>query len=237
MVVLGILIALQVNTWNQDRKLKALENSYYLNILDELKSDSLEYQRKWRNAGNNITKLNNISRFIKNGYDISKIHVDTVEFRGIVYEDTLALVFSASQAGFLQFPQIYPNTITDLRSTGNMKILQNESLKKDILEYYSMDNLYKQWVDQLLPARVKIEKSLNSILNERERIAYNLQQGLQKSDLDYESFVEKLKLRKDFSEDIIGMLHVHHRIRIQCTDRIGAVHELMEKIRLELTKD
>jgi len=52
-----------------------------------------------------------------------------MEFRNIVYKDTLALVFSVSQAGFLQFPQTYENTISDLRSTGNIKRLKNISLK------------------------------------------------------------------------------------------------------------
>jgi uncharacterized protein DUF6090 len=236
LVVFGILIALQVNTWNQNLKLEKLENSYYLNILNDLHNDSLEFDRKNKNALRNISKLNNILNFINNNYDFSKTQIDSISFGDRSYADTLALIFSVSQAGFLQFPQIYSNTITDLRSTGNIKLFKNDTLKNSILEYYGRDKLSDQWMAQLLSARVDIEAVINGILNEKERIAYTLPEGLKMSDTDYDSFVKAIKRKRDFKEKIIGMLHIHHRIIMQGNDRIADVLLLMEKIRTELKR-
>lgn len=125
LVMIGILLAFQVNNWNENRKLEKLENSYYINILNDLHNDSLEFEKKNVNALRNISKLDNILYFINNDYDISKAEIDSVRFgNSHVYGDTLALIFSVSQAGFLQFPQVNHNTITDLRTTGNIKILK-----------------------------------------------------------------------------------------------------------------
>lgn len=41
LVVIGILIAVQINNWNENRKEMALQSKYYLNIITDLKKDSL----------------------------------------------------------------------------------------------------------------------------------------------------------------------------------------------------
>lgn len=41
LVVLGILIALQINNWNENRKEKAAIKTHLLNLVEDLKSDSI----------------------------------------------------------------------------------------------------------------------------------------------------------------------------------------------------
>ena len=43
LVVIGILIALQINTWNEKRKEHSLENSYLLRLKSEIASDTLVF--------------------------------------------------------------------------------------------------------------------------------------------------------------------------------------------------
>ena len=45
LVVIGILIALQINNWNENRKSKIMSNELYTNLLTSLEQDSIEVQR------------------------------------------------------------------------------------------------------------------------------------------------------------------------------------------------
>ena len=45
LVVIGILIALQINTWNENRKAKHMAHEVYSNLLTSLKQDSIEVDR------------------------------------------------------------------------------------------------------------------------------------------------------------------------------------------------
>lgn len=44
LVVIGILIALQINTWNEERKTKVLTHEYLNNIKNDLLADSINYR-------------------------------------------------------------------------------------------------------------------------------------------------------------------------------------------------
>jgi hypothetical protein len=44
LVVIGILIALQINNWNENRKDRALEKTYIYRILDELEEEETYVQ-------------------------------------------------------------------------------------------------------------------------------------------------------------------------------------------------
>ncbi|WP_370476952.1 DUF6090 family protein [Tamlana flava] len=234
LVVIGILIALQINNWNEQRKLQKLEKTYYESLYTDIKKDSLEYIRKSRNANRNIQKLNNILRFIYNDYDIKKTKFDSIDFGNKIYKDTLALIFSFSQAGFVQFPQTYENTITDLRSTGNIKLLKNEELKNRIIDYYNSQKLFKSWNESLITARQTMESALNNILNKEERVAYNTKEGLTRDKIEYSIFLEKLKLEPEFEGLVIGMLHLHYRILKQCDDNLEYyVMPIMDRLKKE----
>ena len=220
LVVIGILIALQINNWNEDRKLQKLEKSYYESIFSDLKLDSLEYQRKKYNAERNIKQLNNVIHFIDNDYKIENIKIDTLRGDGKIYVDTLALILSTSIAGFVQFPQTYENTISDLRSTGNIKLLKNEKLKNKLIDYYNYQKLLQSWTESLIIAREPVEQALNYILNPDERVAYNTEEGLTKDKIDYKQFVQKLQDHKEFKSLLIGMLHLQYRIIKQCKQNL-----------------
>ena len=43
LVVIGILIALQINTWNQNKKDQKLEQQYYCRLLEDVEQDYLNY--------------------------------------------------------------------------------------------------------------------------------------------------------------------------------------------------
>ncbi len=48
LVVIGILIALQINNINENRKAKIKEQAVLINLIQDLKSDSISYSRNFK---------------------------------------------------------------------------------------------------------------------------------------------------------------------------------------------
>ncbi|MDR5590980.1 DUF6090 family protein [Christiangramia sp. SM2212] len=242
LVVIGILIALQINNWNEERKMKKLEVSYYKNLRKDLKLDSIEYQSKTYNARRNIKKLKNVLNFIENDFQIEGTQLSDVQWgRTNVFKDTMALWISISQAGFIQFPDIFENTITDLRSTGNIKLLQNDSLKDALVEYYNDQKRFSTWNESYLPNRTQTDLVVNRILPKDARSAYNiyLDDELMFENLKingrYKDFITKIEKEEDFEGLLNGMYHIQHRIINQCDYRQIKVNNLLATVRKEIT--
>ncbi len=239
LVVIGILIALQINTWNEERKLRNLEISYYENLLSDLKKDSVEFHFKKSNAIRNQAKLLNILRYIDSGYNIEKAKVEDVEWRRIIFRDTAALMISLSQAGFVQFPKLFENTISDLRNTGNIKLISNTELKNEITLYYNKEKLFEDWNESYLPTRTQIDMVINRIMPWEVRTGYNREKNL-----DF----ERIMNRRDFFPEVqnqinnepelkglvVGMIHIQSRIRDQAFLRSDEVADLMRMVAEEI---
>ena len=122
LVVIGILVALSLNNWNQNR----IEIKKEINSLKNLSLD-LEEQ-----AALLETYIMIESTFYNDGLQILKHH--------------------EKHKGFLEIDSILPNlnslatrntfnpintTYKELISTGNIRIIQNETIKRDIIRYYN----------------------------------------------------------------------------------------------------
>jgi len=118
LVVIGILIALQVNNWNENRKEHLIEIKYLKNLKHDLQSDStdLVYYKNIRvgqaNAARELIELAKT----KNVSDVFKL--DSLY-------TTVALWW-----------EFVPNnnTFEELRSSGNLKLIQNDSIKNLLLD-------------------------------------------------------------------------------------------------------
>jgi hypothetical protein len=123
LVVIGILIALQINTWNENRKLDQQEKSYLNRLIRENKSDLLTFEAEIERLEKNNEKIANFSNAFKDT-DIS---------------DSL-LVQSASE--FMIYGSLYPrfnpsiSTYEDLSSTGNLGIIKDTGLRDQIVTHY-----------------------------------------------------------------------------------------------------
>lgn len=127
LVAFGILVALSIDNWNETRKENELEIVYYCKIKEDLEVD--------RN------KLSSISEAVVTRQKVSKrlllnLH-STPEDKRVIMSDYLAAVRSDT---------FFPSkaAISDLISSGKLALIQNETLKKNVLQYYTdMDNSLK----------------------------------------------------------------------------------------------
>jgi hypothetical protein len=123
LVVIGILIALQINNWNENNKLRNQEKQYIYRLLIE-------------NKKNSITFSDEIKRLEKNNLIIKKFS-DALNTK--TFSDSL-LIQSASD--YMIFGSVYPifspstSTYKDLSSTGNLNLIEDIKLREQIVKYY-----------------------------------------------------------------------------------------------------
>ncbi|MGB4837428.1 MAG: DUF6090 family protein [Saprospiraceae bacterium] len=128
LVVIGILIALQINNWNEDRKSGILELAYLKNLIEDLKAD-IDY-----------TELNVLNRYDKK---IKSLELGKAYFQGNYEpEDTISFLEEIRYGGV--FGNIVwdfkKTTYDELINTGNFRKIKNDSLRNAIIDYYNFLN-------------------------------------------------------------------------------------------------
>jgi hypothetical protein len=145
LVVIGILIALSINNWNQSQKEKSIEVQYLVNIIDDLKEQSksieiqMDYERTYYETASRIIDYYNINQ--------------TFSLDSLFFKDASSLL---ERKTFV----ITDPTYTDLISSGNITIIKNKVNKDALLKYY-----------QELERIEKVIQSNNSLLIDQH---YNL---------------------------------------------------------------
>jgi hypothetical protein len=120
LVVIGILIALSINNWNQDRLNKTEEQSYLKAIKVDLKKDSVTLDYLVHNIDIKLTTLEKL----KNDLDSN----DTAILQNAQFSSSLLTTFSF-------VPE--KSTIQDLESSGKLNLLANKQVKDTLLSYYN----------------------------------------------------------------------------------------------------
>lgn len=125
LVVIGILIALQINNLNEAKKTRTKEVSYLKNIKNDLVITNLEIDQYISKrielviAANNIVEHYN-GKPVTDWNEFNKYTVDVYTWQRFYQTD---------------------NTFQELMNSGNFTIISNDSIKKEIL---TVDKFYKQ---------------------------------------------------------------------------------------------
>ena len=122
LVVIGILIALGVNNWNQETKNHKLGEDLLFRIHRDLVQDTISF-------GQIITRNNNLREEIKELLVTLYGKVDNIEQvqnMSAIYDKALDQVFSPND-----------NTYKGMLSSGTLGLIRNLELKEEIVELYS----------------------------------------------------------------------------------------------------
>ena len=122
LVVIGILIALQLNEWNDHRKQINLEKEYYCRLLDDVKLDKEQIQNLLRLAEDRLLASNQSVRLLLND-NSEKIEVGT----------QVALSAKAIYSDFEPNNSAYQ----DLKSGANLNIIDDKSIIKALNHYFN----------------------------------------------------------------------------------------------------
>ena len=134
LVMIGILLALQVNNWNEKRKNNGIKQSLIENLIVDLKKDI-----------ENLEVLNDINTNAeKEGFYLASFLDNT-----LIEIDTLRLTNSIIFCGYVPNRSIISSTYNDLINSNNIHLFNDVKLKRLLDEYY-VQNL---WFE-LLNARI-----------------------------------------------------------------------------------
>jgi len=145
LVVIGILIALTINNWNDQKNNAKSEHIYYCRILEDFELDKQRIEELKEKANNRIDSSKKILLDLDSGtkdkhYLINQFILAT---RSEVYEPRNV-------------------TLKDLISSGNLKLINDISIKNNLIQYYSeLEN--KQ--AQLKSNRDEIIKKVFEVVN------------------------------------------------------------------------
>ncbi|MDT0554121.1 DUF6090 family protein [Urechidicola vernalis] len=193
LVVVGILIALQINTWNEEKKERVQEQKYLNEIKENLESDLLQIENI-RNTYQYIsTKGDSILVFIKDAKpkttNYNKLWENIIEF-------TYVPSFQSQKNGY-----------NNLISAGNINQIKNQKLLREISTHYSNVEHYNELVRQTIyeSSQWDIHPPIKDLMGKKEFLAdlgYDFQTtSISEDDLSKnEKLISGLIYRKQWME-------------------------------------
>lgn len=125
LVVIGILLALQINTWNQEKN-NEKEEQFYLNKLQvNLVQDTVYLSNRMRQLNSTLDSLNNFEALLRDK-----------KFKEFTNENTFRSLISL----FRFQPQT--STFDNLISTGKLELISNQAIVDSLFNYYNDLNNY-----------------------------------------------------------------------------------------------
>lgn len=122
LVVVGILIALNINNWNDSRKNKARSKYYIQNLQKEFITNQNRITQALSFHKRQLTNCGKVLSLISNepvNYSLDSLHIGLL------------------QIGWAWQPNFQNYVWSELLSTGQVGLVENDSLKNLITEYYS----------------------------------------------------------------------------------------------------
>jgi hypothetical protein len=147
LVVIGILIALQINNWQQIQNDRSLENRYLKNLVSELQKDSIALKDKFDKLVNQSETKNPFLLMLKEGSE----------------QDSLKSYFEA------QWQPIYPytplrSTFEEMKSSSHLNIIKSDDVREAIIKMYNAYENLKNDEDLLMENFKNLVEVLSKII-------------------------------------------------------------------------
>ncbi len=194
LVVLGILIALQINNWNDDRKEMAKSKAYLEEIVKDLKSDTATYNFSIDKLSTDIAieewALNQTS------YSIDQIDSIWISFGGFYWDNPMN-----------------DRTFQKIQNSGNSTLTGFESLSDEVTNYYTeMRNLldsYTAWDKREVTQRQEYMRDLENVIEISNYQLAILGKGLlEKKFKTRQDSLQIIRLSIDFINSTRGRNHL-----------------------------
>jgi len=201
LVVIGILVALQINTWNEDNKDRVLEQISYCKFLEDLNQDESQLQQLFKD---NTERMKSSLKAIKL---LEQPNPPREKVVNVMRESVVKIRFKfrPSQSAF-----------EDLKSSGKLNILTDQKLKKKLMDYYVVMEGYSDISDLIGEASLGIHFNPNKDFMEIGfQDSYFAKSELDSSGIDLSKFQSNSfpteKIRKQLLSDAIFHLNTNGR--------------------------
>lgn len=124
LVVIGILIALQINNFNNDRQQGKIEQKYLLSLQTEFKTNLKKISECMAENKERISATEDILALFDNSV------LDTIS-----NEAVSDIIYSILGGEAIYLPSL--GVLTDIISSGNLNVIQNEKLRQQLASFES----------------------------------------------------------------------------------------------------
>lgn len=123
LVVIGILIALQINNWNEGRKDRIEEKKFLTRFEAEITA--------------NIESISTSIMLNKKRMKRAEFLMKTIDSSQLAEISPNYFIRSIEHAGYTFYPVISDNTFQEIKSSGKLSLIRNENIRSALQQYYS----------------------------------------------------------------------------------------------------
>jgi hypothetical protein len=149
-VVVGIFLGLQVDSWNEARKDRVLEQQYVASLKADFQAD--------------IEELDEAIALAENRAQLGRLLISTID-KGRVEGDPNEFIWAVFSSSLLNYPSYTQATYNDLLSTGNLQLLQDANMKAAVAGYYTDIEYREQWRITWREAQIDMGRTLPHLLD------------------------------------------------------------------------
>ncbi len=147
-VVAGVLIALAADGWAQGKADRSLEQSYLEDLVVDLQADTAQLRTAIELASDRAALGHAVLRVMDG---------DTV----LSPPD---FVVALERQFYLAFPAYSQTTMADLLSTGNLRLIRDRGLKRQLAEYYQTVDRLEQWSENWRVVQRDMERLMPELI-------------------------------------------------------------------------
>jgi len=134
LLVIGILLALQINTWNQQRVDAKVENEYLTLLAEELQSNIDFFQSFY---------LDRYERKVRSLEKVRAHHLGTHEIT-----DSTAFALDVGYGAVFGTRSIFMSRAAydEILSSGKLSLIRSQVIRKGLIDYYSGIDTYRDYI-------------------------------------------------------------------------------------------
>ena len=193
LVMIGILLALQVNEWNNQRLAASNEQLFLKNLQSDFKANMVEFNKIYKSSADAYLASNNLLEIIKKGDPIS----NNTEIEHLI--DMIINDFSSLD--------LTDGAINEIINTGSLNIIKDRKLRKQLSNWsrtmndmnddikitfdYLFNNLIPSLKDKVLLRNIKIPQRIigNTGLPQISKSSFNIDYSKTIINYDFENQV------------------------------------------------
>ena len=122
-VLVGILLAFQIERWADELRNRSLEQDYLYRLKQDLETEVVRMNQAWDYAEDRIRA--------------AKILAQVVNDSSIVVDAPKILPWALETATWRSYPQINAFVFEELQNSGNLTLIRSESLRRNLTNHYT----------------------------------------------------------------------------------------------------
>jgi hypothetical protein len=236
LVVIGILIALQINNWNESQKDLNQYKKYINGLIQDISGDIVALNQNERGNQRYAMAVQNLIHIYQSDANFTDLEIETIN--GPKKGDVLTLLLSIQYASFMVAPAVNKFTIEDIQSSGQTSIFKNEILKREVFNYYSRLERYDEWWQGKLRTKyamddVKFKLLDPNLLNLSNLDSLKRLEVISTYKINPDDIIKKIRSYDDLLSPLNTMAYTMDRISYENSSRTELAHEVLAKLNEE----